>query len=120
MAVLKKPAMTVELRTGEYGTPAPVVVVDIDERAHWRLCEAFMFRLASAVSMLSISESWIVEVGRINPMGAGRPQRAILKLELGDGTMEEAKRGVMALRQAVIAVRLDPFVIAQFQGKGGL
>ena len=119
MAVLNKPVMRVELRQGaqtEYGTPTPVVVVEFDERMHWRAGQAFMHWLAAEIDLLSVSEQWSAQLGHVSPMGKGRPQRAVLKLELGDGTIEEAMRGMTMLEHAVAAMATDKRAAILFQG----
>lgn len=108
MAVLSKLVMKVELRTGaqtEYGTPQPVVVVEFDEQMHWRAGQAFLHWVAAEIELRSIPERWIVQLGAIGSQGRKRPQRAVVKLELADGTQEEAERAVTVLQAVVQEIR---------------
>jgi len=116
------PTLKVEIREGaqtEYGTPVPVVIVELDERLTGRLQDAFMFRLAAEVSMFSLEEAWGIHPGRFSLMGKGNPHRAILKLELADGTMEEAERGAAVLRRAVANLKKNNEALVRlvFTGK---
>lgn len=118
MAVLNKPVMRVELREGaktEYGTPEPVVMVEFDKQMHWRAGEAFLHYLAAEISVRSIREQWGVQLGAIMSQGKGRPQRATVRMELADGTHNDAVRCIAMLKQAVAAISKDKNVAVLFQ-----
>ena len=118
MAILHKPVMRAELREGaqaEYGAQTPMVVVEFDEHMHWRAGDAFLHWLAAEIALLSIAEQWSVQLGHVSMMGAGRPLRAVVKMELADGTHDEAVRCMAMLEKAVAAIAEHPMVAALFQ-----
>lgn len=119
--VLSKPSYKVVLREGaqtEYGTPTPVLIVEVPQECHHRLAMALLYRVAAAVEMLSVQEAWSMTIpSGFGLMGNGNRLRAVLKLELNDGTIAEAQRGVAILGRAAYTMALEVWVALHFQGE---
>lgn len=119
--VLSKPAFKAVLRQGadtEYGTPTPVLIIEVPEETHHRLAMALVYRVASAISMGGLNENFsLVLPSGFSLMGGNQPKRAVIKLELNDGTIEEALRAMTVLEVASgTLLSCDRWLAVEFQG----
>lgn len=93
----QRPAMTLELATGEYGIPQPSIRIDLGAGANFRLTHAALHLVAARAEILSGRERWCVQTRPNDSFD----HKGRVYLELGDGSDAEAARGMALLQQVL-------------------